>query len=374
MNNNYAFWNIDTTNWDRVYNEYQPKFAKLDIYKPKDVVQAYDYLEEIVAGLVDSHYSLTINDSYMDSLKAANRSGYIFPSESRHIKAPDYHHAIGSAYIYSTQIEKYLASYIKGHVQFGNNSLAVIAGKVKSTVKPNILYFYLSRFTVTSYLKTRQSGEAPGYVINALNYFFNSAQDSTLDGVIIDMRGNNGGALIDMHLLWGSILFGRPVTAGYTREKMGDGRLDYGPLVPFIIKPVTEVDTAYKMRTTTHPVTAPIVVLADVNSISCAELTTMAIASLPNGYFVGETTWGGNGILNPNAVVLANAGQFSNFFLQMVYTPFCIFEYLDGVVYEGKGFSPHNAPRGYEVKYSAAAFAANIDLHLEKAIEIIIQQ
>ena len=27
MNNNYVFWGIDTTNWDRVYNQYKPIFA-----------------------------------------------------------------------------------------------------------------------------------------------------------------------------------------------------------------------------------------------------------------------------------------------------------------------------------------------------------
>jgi C-terminal processing protease CtpA/Prc len=156
---------------------------------------------------------------------------------------------------------------------------------------------------------------------------------------------------------------------------MGDGRLDFGPKIPYTIQPYANlqpnVDEAYRFPTNPHPTKKPIVVLADVNSVSCAEMTTMGIASLPNGYFVGERTWGGQGMLlgNNRASVWLNAGEFSTPFVTTVYTPFQQFTYQDGRVYEGIGFPPKPE---LEVKYNAAALAQGIDPQLEKALQVIL--
>jgi hypothetical protein len=74
MNNNYLFWDIDPTDWDAVYREYQPKFAVLG-YSDEDFKKAYRYFQEITKDLVDGHYGLTIsdgkgNEKYLDPTSA----------------------------------------------------------------------------------------------------------------------------------------------------------------------------------------------------------------------------------------------------------------------------------------------------------------
>src|ERR1700743_1108169 len=59
MNNNYVYWAIDSTDWDRVYRTYEPLFAKLDLHDSNDVRTSVQYFTQITAGLVDGHYTIS---------------------------------------------------------------------------------------------------------------------------------------------------------------------------------------------------------------------------------------------------------------------------------------------------------------------------
>ena len=379
MNSNYIFWGVDPTDWDAVYDIYQPKFARLDIDEEEDIVKLYEYLSDITKDLVDGHYSIKFNDDIRDFLINAGYNPNIIPSDSRHIKNGTYRNGIVlSQYIFKQLPHKYLSDTLRGLAIVDDNPLYMLLGSVNNTAGKDICYFYLSGFAITGYLNKPNDYGAPGHApIDVILEALASALASpSLDGVIIDLRGNGGGYTDDLNILWGSLLTGKPFVAGYNRHKIGEGRLDYGPKVPVVIRPNAELNNNFNIPTNPHPVTAPIVVLADVNSVSCAEISTMALSHLPNGYFVGETTWGGQGVLlnNDNALIIHSGGTFNNFLMKLVYTPYRSFECVNGNSYEGKGFSPKDAPRGYEVKHNAAAIAAGDDPQLEKAIEIIINR
>jgi C-terminal processing protease CtpA/Prc len=88
----------------------------------------------------------------------------------------------------------------------------------------------------------------------------------------------------DLEPLIGS-LSQSPTLVGYTRVKEGYGRLDYSAWSESVVNcPALHLN---KQK--------PIVVLADVTSVSCAELATMLIKALPNGTFIGERTYGAIG-------------------------------------------------------------------------------
>ena len=70
--------------------------------------------------------------------------------------------------------------------------------------------------------------------------------------------------------------------------KDGLGRLDYGPWVPCILAPAENH----------RKVEAPIVVLANLYSVSMSEMTSLAVSALPNGCIVGKRTFGGTGPLS----------------------------------------------------------------------------
>ena len=97
-----------------------------------------------------------------------------------------------------------------------------------------------------------------------------------------------------------------------------------------------------------------------------AELTAMAVHALPNGngHTVGETTWGANGPLADNEIL--NGGQFTAANFLFAYTSSSMFKYIDGNIYEGKGFPPD-----YNVPFDLHAFQTTGDTQLEKALSLM---
>lgn len=343
MNNSYVFWDIDPTNWDDVHRKYQPLFARLNVNDSADVRKSYTYFKEMTAKLVDSHYTLVFNSPYLRD------SAYINPSGDRHEKDGTLHNPISANFFYNTIPQRYLGqSTVRGVNIVGNNQVFAIAGKINN----NILYLHFNVFS----LKTAYDSEANAAVNKVLKYYFDNIQNPAgLKGLIIDVRSNSGGALADLNFLLGP-LTDQSYSFGSSRSKAGMGRLEYTPWVDAKVTPAKDAKAF----------TAPVIVLADINSISMAEITTMAVKSLPsgNGKFVGERTWGANGPLIGNDFL--NGGQFSTGFFNLVYTSSVMLRAKDGKVYEGIGFPPD-----VESKYNAQALAAGRDIQLEKAISLI---
>jgi hypothetical protein len=346
MNNNYVFWDIDTTNWDNVYSTYKPLFSKLNLYNSNDILKSVDYFNAMTSGLVDSHYTLTFYDvadssgNYYQISPAANRKynkwGYL-----KNIPSSLFDSIIPLKYLDKSSIHAGTDSVVLGS---SYEQMFVISG----TINNKILYLHFNMFAL------QQAGTN---VQPVLNYFFNTVANlpSSINGIIIDVRQNGGGEITDLNFLLGRMTTSQ-YTFGYTRSKNGNGRLDYTPWAPAMVTPQSGAAN----------ITKPIVMLADGNSASMAEITTMAIKSLNNGKFVGDTTWGATGPLAPN--VYYNGGQFDAGNFVNVYTSSTMLKYKDGKIYEGKGFPPD-----YEINYTTqvAGVKSGTDPQLEKAISVI---
>lgn len=342
MNNNYIFWDIDATNWDNVYRKYKPLFAKMNLYDSNDVRKSYTYFKEMTAGLSDSHYSLSFRSPYLAD------SAMISPAVDRVMKRPDYHPPISLGHFYNRLPVKYLdPGYKRGLVYTADGGYIAVTG----TIKNDILYFYFSGFALEALYNNE-----PNPVKTVIQEFFDLLKTKqNIKGLIIDVRGNPGGYLNDLKFLF-SKLVTQPLHFAYTRGKSGNGRLDYTPWIPAIVTPAKDA----------REIKGPVIALGDIHSVSMAELTTMAVKAMPNGKFIGERTWGGNGPLIGNNFY--NGGQFSTAFISSVYTSSLMLKYIDGNVYEGKGFPPD-----IEVKYDKPALDAGNDLQLERAISTIPQ-
>lgn len=84
MNRNYLYWDVDTTNWDEVYKNYKPVFAKLSLQNDSDVLKSVSYFRQMTAGLIDSHYMINfVPSSIVDS--------FLFPSLNRKKKLSTFH-------------------------------------------------------------------------------------------------------------------------------------------------------------------------------------------------------------------------------------------------------------------------------------------
>lgn len=363
MNNNYVFWSIDTTNWDNMYKIYNPLFSKLNLNDSNDETTAKGYFKKIVDGLADSHYTLFPDGDFIQ------------PAHDRKLKNPQFvENLFGSApyspsvdgkFYYTNLVDSLYLDSTSKHIAIdtvsSNSNFMVVSGTIN---KGQVLYLSFSSFSLVS----EYQGAFPK-AKDVLDYFFSQLKNTAIKGLVIDVRGNGGGDLEDLNFLVGSLI-SSPLHFGYTRSKNGNGRLDYTPWADATITP-TAGAAAY---------TKPIVVLADGESVSLSEITTMALKILPNTTFVGDTTWGANGPLTENAVF--NAGSF-NFgklgtdigsgnvsYYGNAYTSSTMFKYIDNKIYEGKGFPPD-----FDIKETLrTVFLPNNyvdDPQLDKAITII---
>lgn len=344
MNNNYVFWSIDTTDWDRVYRQYKPVFQNLDINNPDDVRKSVSYFREMTSGLIDGHYHISFpNSPYISD-------STIDPTIARKRASPGYHDPIPLGYFFYDLPRIYLDSgYQEGVDSSSSENFEVV---VTGTIRGNILYFYFSNFELEQLYYSSES-EAQPVIRSFLDKLVQLPPG--IRGVIIDVRSNTGGAVNDLDFLVGRMI-DKPLTFGATRAKNGTGRLDYGPWAPAIVTPYPGA----------RGISVPVIVVADHFSVSMSEITTLAIKTLPGGKFVGETTWGANGPLAPNAYY--NGGQFSvgkNVTIS-VYTSSTMFRYLNNQIYEGRGIPPD-----YPVPYNLASLQSGRDPQLEKAVSLI---
>jgi carboxyl-terminal processing protease len=226
------------------------------------------------------------------------------------------------------------------------SSLSMVTG----TINQNIIYFHFNTFYV-------QLVHDSTYIYSTWNRFlyYLDAPPKGLRGLILDLRSNNGGAISDLTYIAGRLI-NKEIDFGYTRQKSGDGRLDYTSWVPAHFEPYYTENQAF---------TRPIVILTDQNSISMAELTTMALKMLPNTHVIGDTTWGATGPLN-SGLADYNGGQFVFDNFGFVRTSIVQFKYHNGMIYEGKGFPPDEY-----VPYSRDSLLAGNDVQLSAAVNFI---
>jgi carboxyl-terminal processing protease len=339
MNINYVFWSIDTTNWDNMYKIYKPVFDNLNINDTNDVKKAISYFRQMTDGLVDSHYniSFTINP-ITDS--------FVNPAEDRKVLSSSFHNPF--SYTSIDTVNYFDSGFVTGfYTNVSNEKIFASSG----TIGGEILLFHCNGFSLQ---EAYQSATDNG-VKNVLQYFFGQLLNlpASIKGIIIDVRNNGGGDVSDLNFLVGQLI-SKPLQFGYTRYKSGNGRLDYTPWITAVVTP----------QSTAIPINLPVIALADNFSISLAEATTMAIHTMPNGTFVGETTWGANGPLTENG--LYNDGQFNVPDFLSVYTSSAEFKYINGQIYEGKGFPPDVA-----VPFNLSLLQAGDDPILDKAISLI---
>jgi carboxyl-terminal processing protease len=287
----------------------------------------------------------------------------INPAGARYNTSFGHHTAIPFAHFYDSIPDHYLdgPSVVKmistDSNATNNNQIRLVTGSIKG----KILYFSFSSF----YLYALDHSVDPARMV--IDTFLNRLRQlsPSIKGIILDLRSNNGGALLDMNFLMGNFI-SSPLVFGFTRSKNGTGRLDYTPWAPAIVKPLAS-----------FAIGIPVIVLADNHSVSMAEQTTMVVHSLPTGTIVGERTWGANGPLTGD--VNYNDGQFyiginagdgnagPNFnSFGFVFTSSVEFKYLDDHNYEGQGFPPD-----HPVLYNPQALQLGDDPQLDTAISLI---
>jgi carboxyl-terminal processing protease len=344
MNNRYVFWSIDTVNWDNMYRVFQPKFAKLQLTSAVDLDSAHAYFTQMATNLIDNHYKIFFDVTALATISPADlRKTNILP-------------ALSLNFFRDSLTKYYLGSWIKGdsgYVQsIAGKSSTITISVVSGIIQQHILYFHLNN----CYLKDDIDSLHPYWLTRAWNYFLENLHNPTVatKGLIIDVRSNGGGDLDDMNFIVGEIV-PQSTVFGYTRSKSGNGRLDYTPWA----------DATVTVQNGSAKYAGPIVVLTDQHTVSMAEQTTMALKTLPNTVVIGDTTWGANGPLT-TSYDLYDGGQFGFANFGYVFTSSSMFKYVNGEIYEGKGFPPD-----IFVRINPDSVKAGRDVQLQAAINYL---
>lgn len=286
MNNSYGFWDIDPTDWDRVYDEYLPLFEALDEAVSEGIEDAelggkmQTLYTQICGKLIDHHLAITFFPK--------SEYGFSISPGRLDISARDYFHKAIVGDIIPVCIEANrqagrIEEFVQGRYEVEGDDDSMSAASYKID---DVIYLRLSGFSFSGVLQKDPGGPVEQVL---RNYQRMILETPDIKGVIIDVRDNGGGYLADMQEILAPMI-DTDLLIGYTRVKEGLGRLDYGPWVPCILSPAENH----------RKVDAPIVVLANLYSVSMSEMTCMAVSVLPNGCVVGERTFGGTGPLYGN--------------------------------------------------------------------------
>lgn len=108
---------------------------------------------------------------------------------------------------------------------------------------------------------------------------------STCDGLIIDVRSNGGGYLLNVETLVGRFIDQR-TRVGAIQHKTGPGHNDFSEPFDYYFEP-TKNHIHYQR---------PVVVLANRGSFSAANNFVSIMSALPQVTIVGDTTGGGSGL------------------------------------------------------------------------------
>ena len=414
MSTNYLFWNLDYDNglgWDAVYDDYKPEFDKLgDVIdsmrsaaeQKENTESAYRLFYEIAKNLSDGHFALKLTDTDGNGIliglldyRVMSRLGYNDDDILDYFTGDD---DTKNSSRYSTFNESkeentpHIAEYVFGidrtksgiydthgihgfssmeyYYDPGNNDFSILLGRNSD----GIVYFSLSSFFFSSYISTK-GPEADA--LRIARQFLELIADPETSGVIIDIRGNGGGAVYDLSVLWSGFMREGvdTIKIAETRRKAGEGRTDYGAWLDLSITKPEILENAY------HPFSSdvPIAVLVNDNCLSCAELTCLTFMAYRDyhGYnvkFFGTDTGGGFGALlydsNSNEPISEdnyNGGiSYAAPYMNILYTPYLQTRYLDGRNFEGQGIPVSD--EGY-IPYDYQSFSQGDDARLEAAID-----
>jgi carboxyl-terminal processing protease len=352
INNSYAFWDIDPTDWDAIYDEYLPLFYALDdLATSGDTIpteKLKSYYTEICRNFIDHHMAIWLKNQW----HGANDEQKIKISPSTmEAKTRNYYH------------ERYGDSLVINCVaNLANTEYVYACDKEKNSILvaniDGVAYMKLSGYMLTE--MNYKSDSLSVAIMDAYEKFYEMLQDDDLKGVILDNRGNGGGYVADLNYVITPFIDG-DLKIGDTRRKEGLGRYDYSPWIPFIVRDNDSLSVT----------DVTVVALADLNSVSMGEITTYAISLLPNGCVVGERTWGGNGPLLGDFDI-NYGGTFGDRTFEkvshFVYTSTDVLRLADGEIHEGKGITPN-----IEVLYDDDQMQAGTDVQLNAALDYILR-
>jgi len=350
----YVFWDVDSTDWDWVYEAFLPRFRALDQMHSAGKEVSIDSLTmmygAIFGQMKDHHMSVVVQNLHPVAAEG-NKLAMVSPGRSD-VNNRDY-------YIESHTDEKVsIVSFLNGIEGEGYTVVEHESGRFsfkEESISSNVTYHYIlfrlpdgrvvpylwqSMAAFTPIIRSLGDTTEAGRGAELLDWWLRAIVDTPreqLAGIILDNRANSGGYQDDLDYLIGTFL-NQPAMVMETRYKEGPGRLEYSQWTPYYVHP----NKTYHRDIAAEGI--PYVILCDINSISMGEIEPLcAKAVLPTAHTIGERTYGATGPLQPVSDINLNyGGPFGdnvNYYGHYIYTS--TFEArVNGKVAEGIGHIP----------------------------------
>lgn len=194
--------------------------------------------------------------------------------------------------------------------------------------------------------------------------FLNPLHKGDIKKLIIDVRGNGGGAVIDFRVFVERFVTKNTVW-GYQRTKEGNGPFNYTPWVPMQTKP----------HQFAMPSNIPIVILTDKGSASMSEMSTMMLKSQGNHIVsIGDYTAGATAGLTPNPDGFNGGSQDVIAGTMRFYMPVMATKDMNSELVEGIGVKPDiyvTPPTDAEVAAMRDAPTTFIDRVMNEAVKYL---
>ncbi len=352
----YMFWSRETIDWDSVHEALLPVFRSFDANggaTDDELTAAY---QSMVHGLIDHHMYVQVKNLKTGHPVMAD------PSWDEVLNR-DYYHGN----YYNQQVA--LVSSMEGVTEYrsGYSELPCCFALFPGSNGKKIAYLRFQSFRVGDLVNMVNNNRIDKAATAPFRAFYGQncldgvnggwAGSDEVEAVIIDVRGNGGGSLSDLRPLVCSLTPTR-TDFGYSRTKEGLGRLDYSAWAPFSFDPMPHHLNGDKK----------VVVLIDVNSASCAEITAGLVQLFPQGTVIGERSWGATCPLIPSGHDMFYSGIFGNYGTLGYYVYTSNFDLVD-INYqslEGIGVTPD-----IECRFDLAALYNGHDNQLERALQFI---
>ncbi|MDV3907944.1 peptidase S41 [Elizabethkingia anophelis] len=245
---------------------------------------------------------------------------------------------------------------------------------VRNTTTQPYLNWFMERIkahveNAYSYPKFKSDMPVILYRMKFYQKLFNPLQRGEIKKLIIDLRDNGGGAVVDFKYFIERFVTKNAVYA-YQRTKEGTGRFNYTPWIPVEAK-----KHQYAM-----PTNIPITILTDKGSLSMSELSILMLKSQGSQVIsIGDYSAGGTAGLTIDLDKF-NGGidNFSNGTkvagLMVFYVPVMATKDMHGEVIEGIGVKPDiymTPPTDAEVAALKSSPSTFVDRVMNKAIEYL---
>ncbi|MFR9602775.1 MAG: S41 family peptidase [Rikenellaceae bacterium] len=374
MNSSYLFWDIDQTDWDAIYTQYEPKFKELDIIYDTETaedkveidnyedggettimvypskIQSFEYYKEMIANLSDYHYTF--------ELKGV---GYKSPANDR-VKSRDYYHDYSEK---SNDLELVWNATNGKQEVFTRLKRASYEGaynfSIYSAEIDGIALLSFSNFAITGIKYLNEVDLVPeasnATLDEVLENYFEITQSESFKGAIFDLRSNTGGYCYDLNLLFDDFINKDDyITFMKSRQKNGPGRLDYSPYI----------DVSINGQSSSPTQSFPIVSLINLYSVSMSEVSSLFFKEFnPNSIWIGERSFGGQSLLNDDSIYAG--GIIENDYIY-IYTPSLMMSDINEVCHEGVGLTPD-----IEILYNDVIDELKLgnDIIMDRAIEYL---